>query len=267
MSDPNPSMSAVPDSSGASSNQERRNNRRHFSKNRGPKNHTGKHQNKNKASGNEKSYNNQKESRDEKSGNNKSGSVKREKNQRLDSEKKSQKKDNERHNAGGKRRSPSKKNKDDKKEEKVFKLSVDKNKMELSVRRDNEIAQCVHVLSDRNFRLFKRGQYVTSYGFTRNQKLLGVPNCKFIINVPLDYPKSPIKIQYGKSNVQQQPANLEDKLDRLTKNFNFKSSQLLSQGEPIISQLNYFVEKAEFLSQPGYKLIDKREKSFLSKFT
>ncbi|GAV52717.1 hypothetical protein ZYGR_0AG07080 [Zygosaccharomyces rouxii] len=268
MSEPSPSSnpSTFSDSNIAPTPQDRRSDRQHFPKHRGPKNHTGKRQNKKEASNKEQPHHTQEETQDEKVARNKNGPSRRKKNLNSKNERKHQNKDSEHHNNGGKRRPTSKKNKDDKKEGKDFKLSIDKSKKELSIRRENEIAQCVHVLSDRNFRLFKRGQYVTSYGFTRNQKLLGVPNSKFIINIPLDYPKSPIKLQYGRSNIQQQPGNLEEKLDRLTKNFNFKSSQLLSQGEPIISQLNYFVEKAEFLSQPGYRLIDKREKHFLNKF-
>ncbi|CAR26727.1 ZYRO0B16698p [Zygosaccharomyces rouxii] len=267
MPDPSPSLSTstVSDSNSASSHQEKRYNHHHSLKHRGSKNHTGKRQNKKGASNNEQTHDKKKEAQDEKSGTDKNAPSRRKKNQNSNNERKPKNKDNEHHNNGGKRR-PTSKNKNDKKEGKDFKLSIDTSKKELSIRRENEIAQCIHVLSDRNFRLFKRGQYVTSYGFTRNQKLLGVPNCKFIINVPLDYPKSPIKLQYGKSNAQQQPGNLEEKLDRLTKNFNYKSSQLLSLGEPIISQLNYLVERAEYLSQPGYKLIDKREKSFHSKF-
>lgn len=254
-----------------------RNGRRNSPKNRGSKNDTRRRQNKKETLNSEDPNRKEKEPQPEGSGQKKSTNQRRKKNQNqnqnLDNDKQPQNKNSDNNKNESKRRPiTKKKNKDFKKEDKDFKISVDKSKREFSIRRDNEIAQCVHLLSNRNFRIFKRGQYVTSYGFTRNQKLLGIPNCKFIVNIPLDYPKSPIKLQYGKSNLyqqqqqQQQSSDLEEKLDRLTKNFNSKSNQLLSKGEPIISQLNYFVENAECLSQPNYKSVDKRAKAFLNKF-
>lgn len=267
---PSPSQSPASDNTN-SAHQKRRynNNSHHHSKNNGGRNHIGRRPNKKEsASYNEEFSENKKGYQDVIPRRDKSENKGNRRNVNSDSEPRQKNKKIPYQNEGGKRRQKSKPEKHDKKTGKGFKVPIDRSKKELSVRRETEINQCIHVLSNRNFRLFKRGQYVTSYGFTRNQKLLGIPNCKFIVNIPLDYPKSPMKLQYGKSNIQQQEqaAALEERLERLTKNINYKSSQLVHQGEPIISQLNYLVEKAEFLSQPGFKSIDKREKDFYRKF-
>lgn len=135
----------------------------------------------------------------------------------------------------------------------------------LALQRKDEINQCSHLLSERNFKLFKRGQHFSSYGFTRNQKFLGVPNLKFVINIPSDYPRSPLKLQYSKTSTQLSPF-LEEELDILTKNFNSKSFDMVSKGVPIISQLNYLVEKSDELCLPDYKVTDRQEQEFYSKF-
>ncbi|SJM86653.1 uncharacterized protein ZBIST_2982 [Zygosaccharomyces bailii] len=142
----------------------------------------------------------------------------------------------------------------------------EKIKGDLTIEREEQINQCSHLLTERNFKLFKRGHYFTSYGFTRNQKLFGTPNLKFIVDIPRDYPKSPIKLQYCNTNCIHS-VSLEEKLEILTRNFNSKSSKLVSEGVPIISQLNYLVQKADILCLTDYKVRDKREQNFYAKFT
>ncbi|CDH17449.1 uncharacterized protein ZBAI_09237 [Zygosaccharomyces bailii ISA1307] len=141
----------------------------------------------------------------------------------------------------------------------------EKIKKDLTIEREEQVSQCLHLLTERNFKLFKRGQYVTSYGFTRNQKMFGTPNLKFIVNIPRDYPKSPIKLQYCRTNCIHSVL-LVEKLDTLTRNFNSKSSKMVSEGVPIISQLNYLVQKADILCLTDYKVRDKREQNFYANF-
>lgn len=141
----------------------------------------------------------------------------------------------------------------------------EKIKKNLIIEREEQVNQCSHLLTERNFKLFKLGQYVTSYGFTRNQKMFGTPNLKFIVNIPRDYPKSPIKLQYCKTNCIRS-ISLVEKLETLTRNFNSKSSTMVSEGVPIISQLNYLVQKADMLCLTDYKVRDKREQNFYANF-
>lgn len=132
-------------------------------------------------------------------------------------------------------------------------------------KREKEVNQCLHILSNTYFKLFKRGQYVTSYRFVDDFKLLGVARCKLFINVPHDYPNSAMKLHY-KMLDSKNAATSDEKLDILVKNFNVKVRQMVLEEEPLISQLNYLVHKADVLSRPDFKLIDKREQEFYSKF-
>lgn len=144
-------------------------------------------------------------------------------------------------------------------------LKNDKKSAENVQVREKEVNQCLHVLSNKYFKLFKRGQHVTSYGFVNDFKLLGISRCKFFINVPYDYPNSAIKLHYKKLD-SKNAVTSDEKLDILVKNFNIKVRQMVLEGKPLVSQLNYLVHKADVLSRPEFKLIDKREQEFYSKF-
>lgn len=131
--------------------------------------------------------------------------------------------------------------------------------------REDEINQCLHTLSNKSFKLFKKGQYVSSYGLNLDIQTLSKAKIKFNLNVPHDYPSSPIKLHCKRVD-STVDALLADKLQTLVRNFNIKARDML-RDEPIITQLNYLVYKADLLSMPEFKQIEKREQSFYAAFT
>lgn len=131
--------------------------------------------------------------------------------------------------------------------------------------RDKEINQCFHVLGNRSMKLFKKGTCVTSYGLNLDIQLPDKVAVKFILNVPHDYPKSPLQLQW-KKNSSGDDLTREVALQTVVRNFNFKARDMSLQKIPIVAQLNYLVYKAENLAASGFKLIDRREREFFATF-
>lgn len=127
--------------------------------------------------------------------------------------------------------------------------------------RDRETGQCFHVLGNKSFKLFKKGQSVTSYGLTLDVRLPERVAVKLIMNVPHEYPRSPIQLQW-KKNTSGDNQPREAAIQTLVRNFNFKARDMSLQKTPIIAQLNYLVCRAENLAASGFKLIDRREQEF-----
>lgn len=132
--------------------------------------------------------------------------------------------------------------------------------------RQDEVNQCFHVLSQKSIKLFKKGQYVTSYGLALDIRLPDRFRAKLTLNVPHDYPNSPVKLHY-KGNESSKDHSREEKLQTLAKNFNIKARDMLLQKIPIVSQLNYLVYRANVLSEPDFKKINQREQIFYAAFT
>ncbi|QLL31855.1 hypothetical protein HG536_0C00220 [Torulaspora globosa] len=131
--------------------------------------------------------------------------------------------------------------------------------------RDNEINQCFHVLGNRSMKLFKKGTAVTSYGLNLDVRLPEKVAVKLILNVPHEYPKSPLQLQWKKSSSGDNLPR-EITFQTLVRNFNFKARDMSLQKIPMIAQLNYLVYKAENLAASGFKLIDRREREFFAAF-
>ncbi|QLQ82263.1 hypothetical protein HG537_0H00250 [Torulaspora globosa] len=131
--------------------------------------------------------------------------------------------------------------------------------------RDREINQCLHVLGNRSMKLFKKGTGVTSYGLNLDVKLPEKVAIKFILNVPHEYPRSPLQLQWRKSSSGDNLPR-EVTLQTIVRNFNYKARDMSLQRIPIVAQLNYLVYKAEDLATSGFKLIDRREREFFATF-
>lgn len=99
-----------------------------------------------------------------------------------------------------------------------------------NVTRDREIKQCQHSLSHRQFKLFKQTTHTTSYGFIQGKD-------KYIISIPLTYPRQPIKLQES-----------EHLSPSLVRNFNNKCKNDKDKGTPILAQLNYLIVNKQVLS-------------------
>lgn len=122
-------------------------------------------------------------------------------------------------------------------------------------KRQEEIEQCIHTLSD--FKLFKKGKHVTSYGYRISPMTdSGKISLKILFNIPLDYPKAPIKLTM-KSNEED-----FSYMDTVIANFNWKARQLVKEDWRILSQINYLVSELEILKMENYKQIDKLRNSF-----
>ena len=136
---------------------------------------------------------------------------------------------------------------------------------DLHERRQKEIDQCLHVLGSSGFKLFKNGRYVTTYNIPFNDSTkFTEEDVKFSINVPMDYPKSAIKLSSNKCNSQGQ--SKDPRLNNVISNFNYKARQLNRQGLPILSQLNYFFEELEFLTYDDYRDLDSMKHKFYAQF-
>ena len=136
---------------------------------------------------------------------------------------------------------------------------------DLHERRQKEIDQCFHVLGSDGFKLFKNGRYVTTYNIPFNDSTkFTEEDVKFSINVPIDYPKSAIKLSSNKCNSQGQ--SKDSRLNNVISNFNYKARQLNRQGLPILSQLNYFFEELEFLTYDDYRDLDSMKQKFYAQF-
>lgn len=140
-----------------------------------------------------------------------------------------------------------------------------------SKEREQELGQCLQLLGQNQFKLFKTGNHVTSYGFIpKKNKILGITGVKFIINIPHNYPSSPIKLTSNKSSPtesnQLNQSNHPDRLDILVKNFNIKARQFLNDKIPIVSQINYLMEETEILVDKNFRTMDKMRSDFYSQF-
>lgn len=132
-------------------------------------------------------------------------------------------------------------------------------------RRQEEVNQCFHLLGNKTFKLFKKGQFVTSYGLALDIRVPDRLRANFTLNVPHDYPNSPVKLHYRMNDSTRDPPK-EDTLQMVTKNFNIKARDMSSQRIPIISQLNYLVYRANLLATPAFKQTDQREREFYATF-
>lgn len=69
----------------------------------------------------------------------------------------------------------------------------------------------------------------------------GKISLKILFNIPLDYPKAPIKLTM-KSNEE-----VSSYMDTVIANFNWKARQLVKEDWRILSQINYLVSELEIL--------------------
>ncbi|EJS43328.1 YIL161W [Saccharomyces arboricola H-6] len=124
-----------------------------------------------------------------------------------------------------------------------------------AARRQEEIHQCIHVLSD--FKLFKKGRHVNSFGyrisFTTNS---GKFSQQVLFNIPLEYPKAAIKLTMRNNE------NVSTDMELVIANFNWKARQLAKEKWEILSQINYLASEFEVLKQANYKQIDKLRNIF-----
>ncbi|CCD27483.1 Smu2p NDAI_0K02920 [Naumovozyma dairenensis CBS 421] len=135
--------------------------------------------------------------------------------------------------------------------------------------RNEEIQQCETLLGPHHFKLFKKGKFVTSYGITFNNsnKVLGKSNIKFIMNVPLNYPQSPIKLSPTTTTAADNNDDEVKDFQNLINNFNYMARTFfLSNNFPIISQLNFLIQQQDKLILPNYKEFNKLQQTFYSKF-
>lgn len=94
--------------------------------------------------------------------------------------------------------------------------------------RNTQLSQCDHLLTARHFKLFQKGTHLDSYGFIPTGSTL-----KYNIQIPHDFPRSPIRIQ--------------DSNPILSNNFNQWSKKNKDKYN-LVSQLNYLVVNREQLS-------------------
>lgn len=133
--------------------------------------------------------------------------------------------------------------------------------------RQDQINQCLHVLGNDNFKLFRNGRYVTTYAIKINEKKFNKffdkdEGIKFAINIPYDYPRTSLKLSSNKSNSQESSEN--NMLNFLIKNYNSKAKQMSVENISIISQLNYLSEEIGILVEKDFRTIDKmRQKLYL----
>lgn len=129
-----------------------------------------------------------------------------------------------------------------------------------------EIERCQRVLGNKAFKLFRRGKKSVTYGYTIhnnnknfNEEYDGIKLKKFKITIEIfnDYPKSDIRI-----TLNQQIDNNENKeyemIKKAIKNFNMREKK----GESILSDINYFNQNLEILSQDNFNKIDNISKKF-----
>lgn len=128
---------------------------------------------------------------------------------------------------------------------------------ELRLQRKQQVDQMLHALGPQVV-LLRKGQYVTTYS-------LGVPSSfssdqfKLIFNVPLDYPKSSIKLTRAKDSSSGSQPSI-----RVMNNFNYKAKLLLRSKQPILAQLNYLVTNLKSLESSNYIDTDKIASEFMS---
>lgn len=111
-----------------------------------------------------------------------------------------------------------------------------------SPQRTQEINQCQDLLSHKQFKLYKNGGHVSSYGFTPSQR----SQEKFIINIPYEYPRQPLKVDIDMESISTQQ---QLKYNNLIRNFNrkCKNDTKNNMNIPIISQLNYLLNSQSTL--------------------
>lgn len=131
-----------------------------------------------------------------------------------------------------------------------------KRKGELKLQRKQEIAQLHHILGDRIF-LFQKGQYVTSYSISMTN-FLGKARYDLIFNVPLDYPKTPIKLRKPSGCEKGNPIFF------ISDNFNFKAKMFLKEKQPLVVQLNYLSTQWESLSSKAFRETERTKSDLFS---
>lgn len=134
----------------------------------------------------------------------------------------------------------------------------------ISPQRTTEIAQCQYLLSRKQFKLFKDGGHVSSYGFTPTHR----SREKYIVNIPYEYPKQPLKIDIDIESISQQD---QLKYNNLIRNFNNKCKNDTKNNvkTPIISQLNYLLNSKESLmnnSTQDFNNLTTLKSSFYNQF-
>ena len=134
----------------------------------------------------------------------------------------------------------------------------------LRKQREDEIKQCMQQLGSNNFKMFSENKYVTSYGITiRNiQKFENLSTIKFVIDIPFDFPNSPIKLK----SIGQNGLETNNEINNIIKNFNYKSVGFLKLKYPIMGQINYLIQERETLMMDNFKLIHKQKVDFYSQF-
>ncbi|CAI4064294.1 hypothetical protein SKDZ_09G0110 [Saccharomyces kudriavzevii ZP591] len=137
----------------------------------------------------------------------------------------------------------------------AYSKKVQEDGQKQTAKRQKEIDQCIHVLPD--FKLFKKGRHVTSFGYRISLMTdSGKASQKVLFNIPLDYPKTPIKLAMRNNE------DVSSYMEIVTANFNWKARQLVKENWEILSQINYLISEFENLKQPEYKQIDNLRNSF-----
>ncbi|KAL3228985.1 hypothetical protein RNJ44_02072 [Nakaseomyces bracarensis] len=123
----------------------------------------------------------------------------------------------------------------------------------VNVVRDEQVAECVHVLKSYNFKLFKAGDYVNSYNLSVREPR-AARHTKFQVLVPHNYPQSALKVSLPQERVNR---------DTVARNFNLVSRRWTKDGVPMVSQLNLLVSTLDELSSENYpKLLEMKQQLF-----
>lgn len=193
-------------------------------------------------------------------------------NKNLSKESKKSNSKNSKNHPSGKKSTNKNPRQDSKKKGKTPNVPDKTEKLKLQRQKNSELEQVFHTLGNDCFKVFRKGQYVTSYGFIV-KGVLGKDLFKFTLNVPQDYPKSPLKLSNPnkngliKTNATQEDVTRNAQVSTLVENFNFKAREFNRISQPITMQLNYLMTQWERLSSPDFKSIDKLQKEFLKQFT
>ncbi|CCF57858.1 hypothetical protein KAFR_0D02110 [Kazachstania africana CBS 2517] len=145
-------------------------------------------------------------------------------------------------------------------------FSIDPQANLLMKEREDQINLCIHKLGPSAFKLFRKGRYVTSYGFIpkRSKSTIVQKIGTFLINIPLNYPATPIKLA---SNRNEDPESIESlEQNQIIKNFNNKARELNTENYSLISQLNYLINEIDRLANKDFLSSDKRKNEFYTSF-
>ncbi|CCH61238.1 hypothetical protein TBLA_0E01840 [Henningerozyma blattae CBS 6284] len=144
---------------------------------------------------------------------------------------------------------------------------------------NKELEICSRVLGSKSFKLFKKNSDSISYGYTiHNINISDISKFKILVEIPNEYPNKPINLSLNNKSIVTMSRTMEISnedskfqkqvayLQKSIRNFNFKVLELQLANEPILAQLNYFVQNLDILMNSNYKNISEISKTFYNQF-